>query len=111
MYSKNLYDEFNNVICEQAYNISTKEPILESTEKYLFNNPEDIFGLGFVYDNLGSLKYIWGAMVDQTDQNQRGIITKDRIATYFPILLTNNPYYTNAGFQPILQKKPLYRSF
>lgn len=99
-YSKNLFDEFNNVICEQAYNISTKEPILESTEKYLFNNPDDIFSLGFEYDNLGMLKYIWGNMVDQTDQNQRGTIPADMIATYFPNLLTNNPYYINAEFLP-----------
>jgi hypothetical protein len=96
---RELYDNNNNEICSQFYDLTTNEPLYEDTEKYLYDeNNEKI--LRFEYNENGTLKCVWGDLVLQNaDYNVETIYLED-IPFYFPDLLSNNPYYTNANMLP-----------
>lgn len=98
-HGRELYDNNNNEICSQFYDLTTNEPLYEDTEKNLYDeNNEKI--LRFEYNENGTLKCVWGDLVlDNADYNVETIYLED-IPSYFPDLLSNNPYYTNANLLP-----------
>jgi hypothetical protein len=98
--SRQLYDQFKNLICTQDHNLLTNQPILDTTEKYLYYHPNEMWVLAFEYIDGGSIKYIYGDLVDETDQGRKGFIYPDKIPLYFPGLLTQHPYYKNSDFSP-----------
>jgi hypothetical protein len=100
-FTKQLFGQSGNLICTQDYDISSLAPILNSTEKYLFDDPRELWVLGFDYNDDGSINYIWGDWVENTDQRQKGVIYNDKISVYFPTLLTDHPYYTNSDLLPL----------
>lgn len=96
---KLLKDSNGNVLCTASFNESGNQIALGSTEKYYYENDEKV--LCFDYKDDGTLNYIWGDWVDNTDQRVRGSIYFDKISLYFPDLIPDNPYYLNADFLPI----------
>lgn len=96
---RELYDNNNNEICSQFYDLTTNEPLYEDTEKNLYDeNNEKI--LRFEYNENGTLKCVWGDLVlDNADYNVETIYLED-IPSYFPDLLSDNPYYMNANMLP-----------
>lgn len=95
---KFLFNSEGKTIAYAAYDASNQQ-ILGATEKFLFNNEgEEI--LGFEYKDDGSINYVWGDLVQNTDRRQNGSIYSDEIDLYFPDLLAENPYYADATFLP-----------
>lgn len=99
-YSRRLYDNNNNLVCEQEFNITDLTVIREKTEKYLFVDDEELFALGFEYSEDGLVNYIWGEWVENTDKSWTGGIYSAEISKYFPTLFTDHPYYANFEFLP-----------
>jgi len=97
---KELYDTSGNLICSQDYDLASKLPIAKSTDKYLFDNPDEMWVLWFNYNDDGSFKSICGNWVDNTDQGRKGSIYNDKLSLYFPTLLTDFPYYKNSDILP-----------
>lgn len=95
--SKELFDQNNNLICVEILD-DNELPIFNETEKYLYQNNEKV--LSFCYKEDGAIKYIWGDLVENTDQRQKGSISSEMISTYFPNFLSENPYYSTASFLP-----------
>ncbi|MBN2746084.1 MAG: hypothetical protein JXR34_05100 [Bacteroidales bacterium] len=101
-----LFDSNNNLVCEEEIDISTDQPIYNQTEKTLYDsNNEKI--LGFDYNADGSIEKIWGIMVeDRLIYKDLGSVwpeqslSAEKIDDYFPTLLSNNPYYSDATFLP-----------
>lgn len=95
---KFLFNSEGKTIAYTAYDTNNHQ-VLDFTEKFLFNTEgEEI--LGFEYNDDGSLNYVWGDLVQNTDRRQRGSIYSDEIDLYFPDLLAENPYYADATFIP-----------
>jgi hypothetical protein len=93
---KFLFNSEGKTIAYAAYDASNQQ-ILGATEKFLFNNEgEEI--LGFEYKDDGSINYVWGDLVQNTDRRQNGSIYSDEIDLYFPDLLAENPYYAMQRF-------------
>ena len=95
---KFLFDSEGNMITDTAYDTNNHQ-ILRATEKFLFNNEGEKI-LGFEYKDDGSLNYVWGDLVQNTDRRHKGSIYSDEIDLYFPDLLAENPYYADATFLP-----------
>jgi len=101
-----LFDSNNNLICDEEIDISTDQPIYNKTAKTLYDsNNENI--LGFDYNADGSIEKIWGIMVeDKLIYKDLGSVwpeqslSSEKIDDYFPTLLSNNPYYSDATFLP-----------
>ena len=95
---KFLFDSEGKTITYTAYDANNHQ-LLGHTEKFLFNSDgEEI--LGFEYKDDGSINYVWGDLVQNTDRRHKGSIYSDEIDLYFPDLLAENPYYADATFLP-----------
>ncbi|AOM75997.1 hypothetical protein [Pedobacter steynii] len=99
-YYKKIYNQDNNLVCEHEYDLSTMRPILDKTEKFLYVDSDSLAALGFMYNNEGKIKYIWGNWVLNTDQGQNGFINIADVSKYFPTLFIDYPYFENADFFP-----------
>jgi hypothetical protein len=98
-----VYNAFNQIICEQDFDVRTNNPISESTEKYLYQNSTDTrhdFALGFQYKSNGQLNYVWGPWVDGTYRARKGSVYADEMDIYFPGLLAAQPYYAESRLLP-----------
>jgi hypothetical protein len=103
-----LHDKNGNSICYEFCDLKTGQPDSD-TEKHLYNDNNDSIA-NFDYHEDGSLKSIWGELVDDmiykdpgatwTEQSIYGL---DSINKHFPNLLKNNPYYLNSNLLPILK--------
>lgn len=99
-----LIDDKGNELCNEVINLKTNKPNWEKTEKYLYSRDNEVIA-GFDYNKDGSLRSIWGDMVENANiykddgagWNDESIYGS-KINEYFPNLLTNNPYYANANF-------------
>ncbi len=97
--TRRVYNTFNQMICEQDFDLLTNEPKPKSTEKYLYENHTDIrddFALGFAYNSDGTLNYVWGPWVDRTYRARKGSVYADEMEVYFPGLLATQPYYADS---------------
>ena len=98
-----VYNNFNQIICEQDFDVRTNKPVLESTEKYLYQNSTDTrhdFALGFQYNSNGRLDYVWGPWVDRTYRARKGSVYADEMEVYFRGLLAAQPYYVDSTLLP-----------
>lgn len=93
------FDQSGNLICSQTIDTDTGLPVLEKTEKYMYdegNNKKYCF----MYDENGDLEYISGFINEYPFGNHTNTIPAIDISTYLPDLLSESPYYKNATFNP-----------
>lgn len=93
----------SSVVCEQAIDVATNSPILNSTIKYLYDNYAIKNEIGdekfnFRYNSDGSLRRMGGERPYFNEYDDSMDATE--IAIRFPNLLIEHPYYAEANFLP-----------